>query len=75
MQEKSLKKVGMTTPTPDDDNNKIIYDDGKIIPDYIDNLESIINFSKEKKKVLINFSNDFWKYILNCYNDITTKYI
>ena len=55
------------------ENNK--NESRKIIPDYIDNLESIINFSKEKNKVFINFTNDFWKYILNCYNEITTNNI
>ena len=49
--------------------------DGKIIPDYIDNLESIINTSIEKNKVFINLTNDFWKYILNCFHKVSTNNI
>ena len=35
----------------------------------IKNIESLINFSKEKKVILIYFTSKFWKYILNSFND------
>ena len=71
--EKNFKKIGMAAPTPSGDAENNINNTQTIIPDYIENLESILTFSKEKNKVLVNFTNDFWKYILNCYSDITTK--
>ena len=35
----------------------------------LENIESIINFSKKKSTFLIYFTNKFWEYILNYYNE------
>ena len=77
---KDKEKEGLTNEgLIEEKNNKISSDsmqnDGKIIPDYIDNLESIINTSIEKNKVFINLTNDFWKYILNCFHKVSTNNI
>ena len=43
--------------------------------EYIQNFESIIDFSKEKNIIFIYFTNDFWKYIINCYKKPTINNI
>ena len=51
-----------------EENNNIF---SKVIPEVIDSINEIIEFSKEKKIFLIYFTNDFWKYLLNfCKNPI-----
>jgi len=42
---------------------------------YIENIDSILNFSINKEKVFINFTNDFWKFIINCYKKPTMENI
>ena len=55
-----------------ENNNK--NDSRDIIPDYINNLESIVDSLKDAK-IFINFNKDFWKFLLNSYNEITTNNI
>ena len=45
--------------------------ENKNIFEILINIQSIIEFSKEKKAFLIYFTNNFWQYILNYYNEPT----
>ena len=44
-----------------------------IIPDYINNLELIVDKLNEKNKVFINFTDNFWIFLLGNYKEIKTS--
>ena len=59
-----------------DNNSKIIYKkENQNMPEIINNLQSIIKFSKDNNAFIIYFTNDFWNKILNNYNEPEEKNI
>ena len=49
--------------------SKKVNNEKKLIFGILNNIKSIINYSKENGILLIYFNNYFWNYILNCYNE------
>ena len=51
----------------EENNSNLNKDENEMIFKIVNNIESIISFSKYKETFIIYFTNNFWKYMLNNY--------